>query len=329
MASVDTSSAKGLDSHYDFVVVGGGTTGLAADRGRAHPGAGARRGRQPSRRPTDHRPRPRRKHLLTSTRTTTGASPPRHRPGSTGARWRNAWERRWAAPPRGSLSSPSHDAKSAQQRAGILGRLASISAWSSTRPSPASTPGREKLGNKGWAWDDDVEGYVPGARRRAGRGVRAGGGGTAGLLRERGGGAEPAVQPRGDAHSADGRAAGGPARAGAPAGRGRMCWCSRGCGTRSVLGRGLAVAKWRAARGDAGGGAGGGAGEVYAALSCVWHGGFDAEGGAGGVVDAELKVCGVLGLRVDASIFPLVPRGNIQTSVFAVAEKAADLLKGG
>lgn len=48
----------------------------------------------------------------------------------------------------------------------------------------------------------------------------------------------------------------------------------------------------------------------------------------GGVVDAELNVYGVQGLKVvDASIFPLIPRGNIQMSVFAVAEKAADLLK--
>lgn len=47
----------------------------------------------------------------------------------------------------------------------------------------------------------------------------------------------------------------------------------------------------------------------------------------GGVVDSELRVYGVRGLRiVDASIFPLIPRGNIQTSVYAVAEKAADML---
>lgn len=51
---------------------------------------------------------------------------------------------------------------------------------------------------------------------------------------------------------------------------------------------------------------------------------------AGGVVDAELNVYGVAGLRVvDASVFPLIPRGNIQMSVFAVAEKAADVLKVG
>ena len=47
----------------------------------------------------------------------------------------------------------------------------------------------------------------------------------------------------------------------------------------------------------------------------------------GGVVDSRLKVHGVKGLRVvDASIFPMIPRGNIQSSVYAVAEKAADLI---
>lgn len=48
----------------------------------------------------------------------------------------------------------------------------------------------------------------------------------------------------------------------------------------------------------------------------------------GGVVDAELKVYGVEGLRVvDSSIMPLIPQANTQTTVYAVAEKAADLIK--
>ncbi|KAF3761232.1 alcohol oxidase [Cryphonectria parasitica EP155] len=48
---------------------------------------------------------------------------------------------------------------------------------------------------------------------------------------------------------------------------------------------------------------------------------------AGGVVDSKLRVYGVNGLRiVDASVFPLIPRGNIQTDVYAVAEKAAKLI---
>ena len=48
----------------------------------------------------------------------------------------------------------------------------------------------------------------------------------------------------------------------------------------------------------------------------------------GGVVDARLRVYGVRGLRiVDASVFPMVPRGNIQSTVYAVAERAADFVK--
>ena len=48
-----------------------------------------------------------------------------------------------------------------------------------------------------------------------------------------------------------------------------------------------------------------------------------------GVVDDKLKVYGTSNVRVcDASIFPLIPRGNIQTSVYAVAEKCADIVKG-
>ncbi|KAM7196288.1 hypothetical protein V8F20_007128 [Naviculisporaceae sp. PSN 640] len=48
----------------------------------------------------------------------------------------------------------------------------------------------------------------------------------------------------------------------------------------------------------------------------------------GGVVDERLRVHGVKGLRVvDASVFPLEPSGNIQSVVYAVAEKAADMVK--
>lgn len=46
-----------------------------------------------------------------------------------------------------------------------------------------------------------------------------------------------------------------------------------------------------------------------------------------GVVDAELFVRGVENLRVcDASIFPIIPRGNILTTVYAVAEKGAEMI---
>ncbi|KAK7751355.1 hypothetical protein SLS62_006761 [Diatrype stigma] len=48
----------------------------------------------------------------------------------------------------------------------------------------------------------------------------------------------------------------------------------------------------------------------------------------GGVVDTQLKVYGVGNLRVvDSSIVPILPPGHLQSTVYAVAEKAADLIK--
>ena len=48
----------------------------------------------------------------------------------------------------------------------------------------------------------------------------------------------------------------------------------------------------------------------------------------GGVVDSNLVVHGSKNLRVvDASVFPMIPTGNIQATVYAVAEKAADIIK--
>ena len=48
----------------------------------------------------------------------------------------------------------------------------------------------------------------------------------------------------------------------------------------------------------------------------------------GGVVNERLIVHGSTNLRVvDASIMPLISRGNTQSTVYAVAERAADLIK--
>jgi choline dehydrogenase len=47
------------------------------------------------------------------------------------------------------------------------------------------------------------------------------------------------------------------------------------------------------------------------------------------VVDTELRVRGVDGLRVvDASVMPVVPRGNLNAPTIAIAERAADLISG-
>jgi choline dehydrogenase-like flavoprotein len=50
----------------------------------------------------------------------------------------------------------------------------------------------------------------------------------------------------------------------------------------------------------------------------------------GGVVDEELRVYGVQGLRVvDASVMPVLPASHTMTTVYAVAERAADIIKRG
>lgn len=48
----------------------------------------------------------------------------------------------------------------------------------------------------------------------------------------------------------------------------------------------------------------------------------------GGVVDGKFRVYGVEGLRVvDASVIPMLPRANLQTLVYALAERAAEWIR--
>lgn len=50
----------------------------------------------------------------------------------------------------------------------------------------------------------------------------------------------------------------------------------------------------------------------------------------GGVVDANLKVYGTENVRViDASVFPMQISGHLTSTLYALSEKAADIIKAG
>jgi choline dehydrogenase len=69
---------------------------------------------------------------------------------------------------------------------------------------------------------------------------------------------------------------------------------------------------------------------VRANVGSIFHPtGTCAMGGGEAPCDAELRVRGVVGLRVvDASVMPATPRGNTNAPTIAVAERAADLVRG-
>ena len=51
--------------------------------------------------------------------------------------------------------------------------------------------------------------------------------------------------------------------------------------------------------------------------------------GEDAVVDSQLRVHGIDGLRVvDASVMPVIPGGNTNAPTIMVAERAADLIRG-
>ena len=72
-------------------------------------------------------------------------------------------------------------------------------------------------------------------------------------------------------------------------------------------------------------------GFIRAQCSTLWHPVGTCKMGTdeAAVVDPELRVRGVTGLRVaDASVMPRVPSGNTQAACFMIGERAADLILG-
>jgi choline dehydrogenase len=72
---------------------------------------------------------------------------------------------------------------------------------------------------------------------------------------------------------------------------------------------------------------------IHATLGPWYHASGTARMGrsiaAGAVVDPSLKVLGTEGLYVaDASVIPIIPRAATNLTVIAIAEKAADILRG-
>jgi choline dehydrogenase len=66
-------------------------------------------------------------------------------------------------------------------------------------------------------------------------------------------------------------------------------------------------------------------------ISSYWHPAgtcrLGLDPGPGAVVDLQLRVHGVTGLRVaDASVLPVIPNAPLNATVLAVAERAADLI---
>ncbi|KAJ7220528.1 aryl-alcohol oxidase [Mycena pura] len=71
---------------------------------------------------------------------------------------------------------------------------------------------------------------------------------------------------------------------------------------------------------------------IRANTGVIWHpvktAAMSAKGADYGVVDPDLRVKGIAGLRiVDASVLPFIPTGHTQVPTYIIAERAADLIK--